>query len=414
MTRKTIWRALWLTAAVALAPAAVRAEGLDGAGPTGTLEYAPPDCTLWAPLYSTRPEAGGPYVWGEAVFIRESNPMGSHNQTVATRGFIVTTNDVTDRAGNPIPIGTFVGPRTVALDTHQVSGPNEYQPGFEIGAGWKFVDGSDLSVSWLYLMRRQTLAAATLVPPSTALTPDFSSTFLTAPVFNFPPAFAGPVQKIDPARGGPGSVYGIWNGASIMTESYRQYAEQVEATYRMPFYDNECYRISGLIGPRAWWIWDRYKWVTTDLTNLGDAPSGSTGVYTNISSNRLYGIHFGTQQECYMGCGFACDLKTEVGLFADFVKTRVKYESEEKFAGFPAMKRSRHFYTFVPEVDVKPGVMWYPLEGVQVHLGYNFMGFWNTVASQKPIDFNYGAVDPKFDRVFRIFDGLDFGVAFIF
>src|SRR5262249_18008781 len=155
----------------------------------------------------------------------------------------------------------------------------------------------------------ETLHAATLAPPSLNINPDFSNTFLTAPVFNFPPAFGGPVQKIDPARGGPGSVVGIWNGASIMTESYRQFAEQVEATYRMPFYDNECYRISGLIGPRAWWIWDRYKWVSTDLNIAGESPSGSSAVYPNISSNRLYGIHFGTQQEWYMGCGFACDLK---------------------------------------------------------------------------------------------------------
>src|SRR5437879_1963812 len=119
MTRKTIWRALWLTAAVALAPAAAQAQP---AGPTGTLGYAPADVNLWAPLYSTHPEAGGPYVFGEFVFLRESNPLRS--QGVATRGFVTTSNNVTNIFGAPIPIGTFVGPGTVALTTQQVTGPN--------------------------------------------------------------------------------------------------------------------------------------------------------------------------------------------------------------------------------------------------------------------------------------------------
>jgi hypothetical protein len=413
MTRKTIWRALWLTAAVALAPAAARAEGLSGTGPTGTLGYAPPDCNLWAPLYSTRPEAGGVYLFGEFVFIRENNPLRS--QGVATRGFVTTSNNVTDFNGNAIPIGTFVGPGTVALDTHQATGPNNYQPGFTVGAGWKFADGSDLSVSWMYLTRRETLASATLAPPGLRINQDFSNTFLFSPVFGFPSDFSGPAQKIDPARGGAGSVFGIWNGASIMTESYRQYAEQVEATYRLPIFDTECYRISGLVGPRFWWFWDRYKWVTNDLDNLGNGAGEFGAVYTNIDSNRLYGIHCGFQQEWYAGCGFACTLKTEAALLADLVKTEVRYRSAvRELIGFPQSKRSRHYYTIVPEFDVKPSLSWYPLEGVELHVGYNFMAFFNTVASEHPIDFNYGSVDPKFDRVFRFLDGFDIGLSFVF
>ena len=65
---------------------------------------------------------------------------------------------------------------------------------------------------------------ATLVPPQFHFGADLADSFLTAPVFNFPTAFAGPANKVSQIIGGtvvplgnPFAVFGIWNGASLMS-----------------------------------------------------------------------------------------------------------------------------------------------------------------------------------------------------
>jgi hypothetical protein len=267
----------------------------------------------------------------------------------------------------------------------------------------------------MQLLRTQTSASATLVPPGLHIDPAFAETFLFSPVFGFPPQFSGPDQKLDPLRAGPGSAFGIWNGATIETEAYRHFAEQVEATYRVPIYETECYRFSGLMGPRFFWLWDRYKWTAQSFDFAGNSEPDWEAQYVNIASNRMYGAHIGIEQEWYLGHGFACELATEAAMFLDVVKTEVQYQSGiHGFIGFPESKRTRRYYEPVPELEARIGMMWYPFEGIQVHLGYNFAGFFNTVFSDHPIDFNYGAVDPKFDRPFRYLDGVDVGVGFIF
>jgi hypothetical protein len=58
--------------------------------------------------------------------------------------------------------------------------------------------------------------------------------------------------------------------------------------------------------------------------------------------------------------------------------------------------------------------MWYPWEGVQMSVGYDVFAFFNTVSSPRPIDFNFGTVDPNYERTFRWFNGLQASVAISF
>ncbi len=60
MRGKTIWRAGLLAAWAALAPGVAWAQ-IEAVG------YAPPDVQWPFPLYSTHPEAGGPFVMGGFV-----------------------------------------------------------------------------------------------------------------------------------------------------------------------------------------------------------------------------------------------------------------------------------------------------------------------------------------------------------
>jgi hypothetical protein len=427
MRTKTVWRAWWLAALVALAPGGAHAQD---AG----VDYAPPaNAILPLPLYSTNPAAGGFFMAGGYAMYRGSTPL--KDQLVAVRGFTVTDPTVPNQAQTTtivlgVPSGAFFGDRTEVLDVSQVSGPGTYQPGFTIEGGWRFSDGSALTASWMWLTTaRMNAVATTINRPFQDFGADLASSFLSSFVFNFPAGFNGPLNKITiPTPGAvppfevvPGAVIGIWNGASTMTEVFEQRFSQIEATYRVPFYETECFRMSGIIGPRFSWIWERYQWRTFDtgldqtgstIISLSDNPSWEA-IYTNIVSNRMYGVHVGCSEEWYIGKGFAAQLELQGALFLDVVREKVTYETGVR-KGVPQNKRTITDYTFVPELQATPYIMWYPWEGIQMKFGFDIFAFFNTIGSPRPIDFNYSALDPNFEHIFRWYNGVTASIAFVF
>jgi hypothetical protein len=419
----TVGRAWVLVALAALTPRGAFAQfinspGGQGAGASVGPDYAPPaNLDLGVPLYSTNPASGGLFLAGGYAMYQQTNPLT--DQLVAVRGFIAVDNSVNGQG----TAGQFFGTRNNALDVHQLTGPSTYQPGFTVEGGWKFTDGTALTVSYLWLAEAQYRAVATLAAPNLQIRTDQTDSFLTAFVFNFPAQFSGPNFKIqNNLIGGnpnPQALFGIWNGASAMTESFLQRAQQLEATYRIPFYDTECYRISGLIGPRFFWIWERYAWRTTDIGS--DAQFGQmietpqwTALYTNIVSNAMYGVKAGFSQEWYLGAGFAAMLDIQGATFLDIVREIAKYQLGSTSDGFVANKRSVRQYYVVPEFQGTASVMWYPWEGVQLKLGYDVFGFFNTISSPRPVSFDYSGLNPNYERTFRLFDGFQASVAIIF
>jgi hypothetical protein len=410
MGTKSVWGAgvlAALAALIALTPGRGFAEGgmATSFAPGLAGDYSPPDQPLPYPLFSNRPDVGGLFLSGSYVMYQQSNPLKS--QEVAVRGFIAVDDTVLNAAGSA---GTFVGTRNNALDVNQVTGPLSYQPGFKVEAGWKFQDGSALTVDFMWLSEAQYTAAATLAAPNLAVRSDFADTFLTAFVFNFPNDFAGPTDKV--VQGGPNGVFGIWNGASVMTLLFLQRAQQLQATYRKPFYETDNYRASALVGPRYFWIEEKFRWTATDLDSIGNSSPTFVGIYNNQVDNRMYGVHTGLQQEWYVGRGFAVMLTTEAALFMDVVKEKVDYERGDR--GGPANKRGRTQWAAVPELQVTPSVMYYPLEGIQLQAGWDFFCFFNTISSPRPVDFNYSALAPGYESTFRYFTGLQASIAFIF
>jgi hypothetical protein len=428
MHSKSIGRALLLAALAALVTGAgaARAQLIPPGVGEPTIgepqvygeDYAPPDPIWPLPLYHTHPENGGLYVAGGFVSYFFTNPM--HSQVVAVRGLqIVDNSTVFPGQTRPFPVPTFLGSGTPALDVSEVRGPNDFQPGFFSEVGWKFADGTAFSVHFMYLTERNLHNDATFAAPGNLVRQDFADSFLFSPVSNFPNEFNGPANKLATDTGGSSSAPGIWNGASIETEQFLQRFQQLDAFYRTPIYETENYRISGLVGPRFTWIWERYKWVVTDLDVNGASAPNFVADYTNIVSNRMYGLNFGCQQECYIGHGFALDCTVNGTIYADSVKTEVKYSLARGANGEadpgPVSKRSRQQWEFSPEVQAKVGVMWYPIEGVQIHAGWDFQLIFNTISSPQPIDFRFNSVDPRFTTdMARYLDGLDIGIAFIF
>jgi hypothetical protein len=418
MRTKSVWGATILAALAALAglaPGRLLAQSLwpQGGFATG---YAPPAVQLPYPLYNTHPETGGLFLAGSILVYHQTNPMGEKGQEVAVRGFVATDDTVLNAAGSA---GTFVGSRNNALDVGQIGGPYTFTPGFELEAGWKFGDGSSLTGTFWWISEAQYRAVATLVAPNLQFRSDQADTFLTSYVFNFPSDFAGAPNKVVNALGpagastaGPFSVYGIWNGASVMTISLFQYTEQFYLTYRKPFYETDCYRASALVGPRWARMQDKFRWVTTDLDNLGQSSPIFAATYNNIVTNSNYGAFTGLQQEWYLGWGFAAMLNLNGGAFVDYVRTKVDYERNDR--GGPENARGRTMWRPTAELQATPSVMWYPLEGVQLQFAYDFFVFFNTVASPQPVDFNYSSISPQFVDIARFFNGFQATVAFIF
>jgi len=380
-------------------------------GAYAQLDYAPPagggqdrgdigggigNTVLPLPLYSTRPEDGGLYFATNFVMFRQTNPL--KDQTVGVRGFLDF-----DGAISGIP-GTFIGSKFDALDVRQVSGPNGYMPGVKIDLGWRFADGSALTFSWMYLSETVRSAAATLVPPANQIDGVLANTFLFAPVFNFPPDYAGPVgqngningvnyvrEKLPPGIGTPSTTYGIWNGASIMTESFVQKTQNYDLLYRVPIWETDCWRLHALVGAGFFWIWERYLWDTTSIDTRGVSTPEDRAEYSNIISNRMYGFHAGCNQEYYLGHGFACYTELQGGFYLDVAKERVEYELGLKHFP-PVSKFAKTDYAFVPELQGNLGLAWYYTEGIQFRMDYDLMAFFNTYDFQRPVNFDYGGL----------------------
>jgi hypothetical protein len=362
--------------------------------------YAPPDPMTPFPLFSTHPEQGGFFTAGSFVMYRQTNPTST--QRIAVRGFVPVDNST----GNPA--GHLVGSGQTALDAQQVSGPNEYSPGFKLEFGWKFDDSSALTVSWMYLDHKKLTASASVVPLNFNVGPGFENSFLTAFVENVTPLFSGPANKVASLGGAaasPSAAFGIWNAASEMSIEFDQRTQEWEATYRWTVYDTECYRLSGLVGPRFFWIWERFKWRTVDFPGDGSDPTPlDVGIYTNIVSNRMYGVHAGCEQEWYWGHGFACMCDLQALGFMDIVKERVRYELGEKFRGGVA-KKSETIWQAVPGAQATIALMYYPIEGVELKIGYDFIGFLNTIGMNEPVVFDFSGLNPKYNNQARIYDG---------
>src|SRR5262249_34570735 len=142
--------------------------------------------------------------------------------------------------------------------------------------------------------------------------------------------FAGAAPQLPTGVGTAGTTFGIWNAASLMTIDFVQRYDQFEFSGRIPIYESDCYRCYGLLGPRLTWFWERFRWRTVDADVLGLAVGTDAAVYSNLVSNRLWGIHVGCGNEWYMGTtpvgAFSVSLDLQFALFVDFVSEAVKYE----------------------------------------------------------------------------------------
>jgi hypothetical protein len=420
MRQRFIGGAVLAAAAVFAGAGAGRAQ--DPAGPASPVyEYplkvraqAPSNAGFDAPL-NTEPtipiptgRAGAAGFYGAAEFVIMSQTRTIGGQVVAYRGLIDSTGRITGLPGTPI------GSRQEALTTQEL-GRTTFQPGLQVEVGYRFEDGTRLYANYLHLFDAHYSAGATLAAPFARSRPDLVDTFLTAAVFNFTPQFAGPQTKTayDLGPGNPGfNTYGIWNGASIMDIKYTQRYQQAEIGMRMPMFQTDYSRVYGIAAGKFGWFFDRFQWRTVSPDINGAVQPQFAAFYTNTLSQRMYGPVVGCGHEVFLANQFSLSCDLTGGLLLSVVKERAKYELADRTT---RAKRGREDFDIVPNANAAVNLWWYPVEGVQVRIGYSGMTYFNTKRMEEPIGFNYGAIDPSYGvQAFRLIHGVNVGFGLFF
>lgn len=360
-----------------------------------------------APIPTGKPDGNG--FWGSLQFLVGTTSFGLGDQTVAVRGLIDSSGLLT---GLP---GTLIGSGTPALTTDQF-GRRSWMPGYQFSLGYKFDTGLSVYGKFGQLARHKYSAGA-----SGPATPffinriDLADSFLTAPVFNFSPDFAGPLVKtaFDLDLANPiGNFFGIWNGATVMDIQFEQQFTQGEIAARVPLFETEYSRVYGFGGLRYAWFFERFYWRTVSADIDGNSFPQDVAIYTNTLSQRMYGPMLGCGHEVYIGKRFSVGLDLSAAGLMNLAKERVKYKLGDESI---QAKRKRLEYELVPNVNADFNLMWYPIEGVQVSAGYSFQSYFGTRHMKEPIAFNLGALDPAYNiKAYRFVSMFNFGVGFFF
>ena len=332
--------------------------------------------------------------------------------------------------------GQFIGTKAPALTAGQV-GKDKFEPGFRFTIGYRLRNNIAIEFSFWRVSDYEHRASAGILPPgSVGFAPGtvpfrFADSFLTAPFYNFPIFYAGPerdvvgdfkpfleplspqdIADLNQFNGFVKNAFGIWNAAEDMTMQFWQRALSAELTFRLPVMQTECARTTMFMGPRYIYVLEHFRLRTVDQDLDGNISPLDTAYYDNEWRNMLYGGQIGMSHERYLGQGFACSIDGRVGLFADYRKTRVKVQRgdiEEL-----AVQRTRDDLGVSPMFQLGAYLWYYPFEGVQMRIGYEFLGIFNVRRSEQPVAFNVGQLDPEFKDIFLRFDGLVMGVALIF
>jgi hypothetical protein len=447
-----------LLAAVALLSGA-RPAAAQGGGPGGESFgfQTPLNTSQTVPIPTGRAGDAGFYTSFEYVMLNQARTLG--NQVIAVRGLFDSSGFIT---GVP---GTFIGSGVPALQTSDL-GRTTFQPGYKIELGYRFDDNTVIFANFTQLINADYHAGASLVPQGQANNLTGTEAYLTAPVYNFPPQFAGPPIKtafdatvvpisqftnglLLPATGtinlpfyalGPASLfqagvpqfsslgqgptyntYGIWNAATVMDIKYSQRYTEGNVGVRLPILQTEYSRVYSLAGARYAWFFERFNWRTVSYSLDGTATQFDTANYTNTLSQRMYGPFVGCGHEIFLANQFSLSLDLTAALLMSVEKERAKYKlGDSDYAVGPssppvATKWGAEYFDLVPNFNGSINLWWYPIEGVQLRFGYTAMTYFNTKKMEEPVGFNYGNIDPSYKtEVFRLLHGFNAGIGFFF
>jgi hypothetical protein len=411
MRHMYIGGALFAALAVLMGPGVARAQfdptvstpmpGGDGGG-----EAVPSNPGSIIHLPTGKPGEAGFYTSFEYVMLDQTRALGK--ETIATRGFYDSSGNIT---GVP---GTFIGGGTVGLSTKNISG-QDYQPGFNVEIGYRTDGGIRLFASYEQLITATYSRGAGPVPPGLSPDANLADTFLSSPAYNFNNLFSGPQNKlaVDSTGSNPGyTAYGIWNGATDEEMKFLQRYQQMLFGGRMPMFQTDFSRMYGIAAGQFSWIFERFRWDTFDTDVNGNQQPQWAAYYTNTLSQRMYGAMVGLGHEIFVANQFSLSIDATASGLMDVAVERAKYELGDQTT---ESKWGLDQYRFVPEVTLQLNFWWYPTDGIQIRLGYQAMGFFNTLYMKDPVGFDVGDINPKYEaKFFRLIHGFNAGIGFFF
>lgn len=356
------------------------------------------------PIPTGQAGQSGFYTSAEYVMFTQTKAIGS--QTIAVRGFYDYTGRITGRPGG------FTGSGTEALNSRDGTGRREFMPGFRVEAGYRFDTGVRVYANYMQFYDAHYSAGATLAIFARDRT--LADTFLSAPVYNFNDQFGGAQfdTSVDNVDNGGFNTYGIWNAADQMDIKFTQRYQQAEIGMRTPMFATDYSSVYSLSGARFAWIYEKFQWRTVDISNDGTAPPQNVATYTNDLSQRMYGLFIGCGHEIYLGSMFSASLDLTAAAYLDVTKNRAKYRNEVRSS---QSKFGRENFYLVPSATADLNLWAYPIEGVQLRLGYSGITFFNTRQMREPVGFNFGNIDPNVGlRAFRLLHGFNIGIGFFF
>jgi hypothetical protein len=125
----------------------------------------------------------------------------------------------------------------------------------------------------------------------------------------------------------------------------------------------------------------------------------------------MYGLQVGSGNEVYLDKGWAISVEGRVGIFGDFVTEKTKIERGDLEY---TTSHKRVDTGIVPMFQGAGYLYYYPIEGIQLRAGYEYLGLIGVKRSPHQVDFNAGTLQPEFkDKFFRL-DGFTAGISFIF
>jgi hypothetical protein len=343
----------------------------------------------------------GFYFGMEFVSLMQTRAIG--NQTIARYGFYDLTGEVT---GKP---GSLVGGGAEAINPSMFK-DKTFQPGARVEIGYRFDDGSRIFANWLQLYDAHYTIGASQIPPLYRTRPDLADTFVSSPVYSFNSFFGGAQGKV---TGVPDTaVFGIWNAATQMDVKFTQRFEQAQFGGRVPMFMTDYSRVYGTGGFQFNWFFERFQWRTVSSDQAGNFTPQNVAFYTNTLSQRLYGPFLGCGHEIFVANQFSLSCDLTGGLLMDVDKKRVKYILGDRTV---QSKWGEDGFRLVPNANIAFDLWWYPIEGVQMRIGYQAMTFYNTEYMLDPVGFNFGNISPAYRfKAFRLVHGFNAGIGFFF
>ncbi len=344
----------------------------------------------------------------EYVMFAQTRAIG--NQTIARYGFY---DLIGLTSGKP---GAIVGSGREAINPNMFRGQPTFSPGFSVEIGYRFDDGTKIFANYTQLYDAHYSIGASTVPPHYAVPfgpgnqITLADSFVSSPVYSFNSFFAGPAGKVTGAS--DNSVYGIWNAASQMDVKFTQRYQGAQIGTRVPALMTDYSRVYGIGGAQFSWFFERFQWRTVASPQDGNVTPQDAANYTNTLSQRMYGPFVGCGHEIFVANQFSlsCDLTGALLLNVD--KERAKYKLGDDTV---ASKWGDQNFRLTPNANIAVNAWWYPIEGVQMRIGYQAMTFYNTLYMINPVGFNFGNIAPQYEfKAFRLVHGFNLGIGFFF